>query len=412
MKKRYIAPIVALSLSLLYIGADLAGLVPPSKIDALAEFGRRTLFVSSGGETEAQWLQNDRQNFTCVFESKEYGHYCGFDIRVGDGHDRSKDLSSFTHLQVKLVFLGDGDHIRMIFRNAFSDPSVAPEGKQQDLLLPIENGLNEIFVSFDEFTVPQYWIDKYPELDEVYLNPERDNVAHMGFFYEEPNATGVHEFRIEEFFVINLWQESLNKLAYILSPVMLLTIALMRILQYTQNRIPRTVVDPDAVGDIRLEFEKLINDRTSELDVYDTTCGLPSRVTTYALLERYAENHALSNLLIMAVSLDNYHHIKSKYGVEVARQCQLAASITVKLSAGKQGVVCSWQPSQMLILLPNILAPRVQKIASEIRRQARLTEFSKHSLPLELSITVTSVSSIEDFSVEFDQASQNGQEDF
>lgn len=407
MKKRYITATVGLAISLLYIIADLTGHLPSSKIDAFTEFGLRSLFVSEGGQTTAHWSQYDRQTFSCVFESKEYGHYCGIDIRVGDGREYGEDLSEFTHLQLKFVLQGDGSYVRINFRNAFDDISVAPDGKQMDILKPIKEGLNEFFIPLDSFTIPQYWLDKHPDLGESYLNTERDNVTHMGLFFEEPNVIGAHEFRIEEFVVVNKWQNLLNKIAYILFPVTLLTTALMLTIRYINSRPQPAPIDPKSKGDIRLECEELLKTQTSELDVYDLTSGLLSHDITVVLLKTYAEKYYLSNIIVLAISLNKYDAVKTQFGMEVAKEYRLAASMAVKSRINKQGVACSWNESKFIVLLPQVMAPHIRKIIESIHREAISGTFSRHSLHVDLSVDVSSISSPEDIQTAFDDTEKD-----
>lgn len=394
-------------MSLLYIIADLTGLTPPPRIDAFTEFGLRSLFVSGGGKTRAQWSQHDRQSFSCTFENKEYGHYCGIDIRVGDGREYGEDLSEFTHLHLKFVFHGDGNDVRINFRNAFDDISVAPDGKQHDIPQPIKEGLNEFFLPLDSFTIPQYWIDKHPDLEESYFNTERDNVTHMGLFFEEPNTIGTHEFRIHEFSVVNRWQNILRKIAYVIFPITLLATAIPLILHYVRERPRRAPPDPKPRGDIRLECEELLKSQTSELDIYDLTSGLLSRDIATALLNRYAEKYSLSEIVALPVSLNKYDEIKTQFGIEVAKEYRLAASMVIKSSVNTKGVSFSWNESQLLVLLPHSMTSNAKKITGDIHRQARVGKFSQHNLPLDLSVGISAISTLEDLQTTINHAAKN-----
>lgn len=406
MKKRYIAATVGLTISLLYIIADLAGLLPPSKINALSEFGLRSLFVSDKGKTKAQWSQHGRQSFSCFFENKEYGYYCGIDIRVGDGREHGEDLSKFTHLKLKLIFLGDGNQVRINFRNAFDDISVSPDGKQHDIPQPLKKGLNDFFIPLDSFTIPHYWINKHPDLDESYLNTQRDNVTHIGLFYEEPNVTGEHEFRIEELVIVNRWQSLLRTIAYIMFPATLLIAIAPPIIHRIRNRPDRSHPDSKPKGDIRIECEELLKRQTSELDIYEVTSGLLSQKITLTLLKSYAEKYSLSDIVILTISLNKYDQVETQFGIEAAKEYRLAASIAVKSSVNQQGVTCSWSESQFLVLLPHVMAPHAKRIADDIRREARAGKFSQHNLALDLSVRVTSISTLDDFSTAFNHTAK------
>lgn len=397
MRHLSIGAALGFCISLIYTGLSLLDVIPPSAKDAFADFGLRSLFVDHTEKTQAEWLDPGRHSFACAFKQNIYGYYCGLDIRVGDGRQQGEDLTHFSHIRLKVIQRGEGQYLRINYRNAFADKSKSLEGKQLEITRPITTGLNEFKLPLDKFKVPYWWIDAHPHLNETDLNQQRDNVTHIGFYYEEPKTTGTHEFEILEFRVFNNRLQILDTMAtltLLTSSLILATLIVINLLRKPRRSKP---VDSKPKGDIRILCEEHKKSRSSELDIYDPITGLLSQSTTINLIEQYGQDYSFSGMMLILIVLDDYDAVKSEQGTHVASEYRSTTSLILKSCIAELGVACNWDESRQLVLLPLATASNAKRFTTQIGKKCGAANYGHQALSLNVSVSIVSLSAREAF---------------
>lgn len=177
-------------------------LMPPSfaeEVDLLVIGLSSSLFTDNTSATSAAWLAADKSAFSCNFQSKGSGKYCGVGIVLDRGGKSGLNMTEFNYLRLSIDYQGPARELGVGFRQAISAPASDPYGKPTQIVLPLRQGSNTFEVPLDEFRVLELWKEKNQALPVEQLSNERSNVLNIGIAVETPMEPGEHIFSLLEF---------------------------------------------------------------------------------------------------------------------------------------------------------------------------------------------------------------------
>lgn len=329
--------------------------------------GARTIYTDQTGKTQANWVDGELTTFKCDFATEEYGYRCGLDITFGNGSQNGIDLRNYSSIYLEMRYSGSSRFFRISFRDAFEDYQLAPEGKQSQIVLGLNNDLNKIHIPMSDFEVPHWWKERHPHIDKSLLESTRGNVTHVGLDIQTPMKTGTHEFKIVKFCAVKDTIASpafivLIALASISFPAALLL--LVRYYQLKKRKQP-------SKNDIKILLHQFDELRTKEetqqnSDAYDPITRLVTREASIEAMNSYTLQRPIVGMTIVIIEATGYRSTEDDLQQVASPQSKITSSIAVKMHISDHDIPISWRDNRILILFPNASPAKIRKIIKRI----------------------------------------------
>ncbi len=368
----------------LTIGA-IAGydLIPPVRFD-VTRIPADAIVLSSTpvpGRAEAgEWLDAGKRRLRCHYPpgSDEPQYYCAVNYFVGSSPGDGLDLSTYTHVEVRVVYKGDVPKLRLFARHF--DPRYSTLGdtnstKYNSVFLATQDLRAPVSLSVEEFTVAEWWRLQY-KLPRELARAELGNVVTVGLDFSYPMTEGVHDLEVQE---ITFVRPGLSRETWYLGilSVWLVGIVLYSLLQLRTYRIERRLLQNEAE---RYRTRATTDPLTLALNRHGLEQGW-SRLLAGATP---APGHALA---LLVLDIDHFKRVNDSCGHAVGDRVlhDLAALLRRQLRPGDWLV--RWGGEEFVVLLPGVRADHAAALADDLRRAVESHAFGS-GVPAPVTVSV------------------------
>jgi diguanylate cyclase (GGDEF)-like protein len=358
-------------------------LIPPVRFDVTrvpnAETGLSFTPVPGRAQT-GEWLDDSRRRLRCHYPpgTNQPDYYCAINYFIGTSPDHGRDLSGYTHVEVKAVYKGDVPKLRLFARHfdaRYSTVSDTNSSKYNSVFLSTQDLREPLSLSVKEFTVAEWWRLMY-NLPRELAQAELGNVVSVGLDFSYPMTEGVHDLEVKE---ITFVRPRLSRETWYLGilTVWLAGIVLYALLQLRTYRAERRSLQKEAE---RYRTRATTDPLTQALN----RLGFEQRWTRLLAGASAVPEHSLA---LMVLDIDHFKRINDSCGHDTGDRVlrELAALLRRHLRATDWLV--RWGGEEFVVLLPSVRAGHVPALAENLRKAVEAHAFESGE-PVTVSVGV------------------------
>lgn len=377
-------------------------------------------FYSSGeaaGKPNAYWLDSEKGLWRCNRPEDDKTQYfiCSFNaIFFPDQKNQGLDLRDYTHLKIKLKFLGNAKKLRISLRNfdpAYSKVDDSGSSKFQSVILHTKDFESEVSISLSEFVVADWWLSQY-DIPRALSAPDMSNIATMGMDYVEDLQPGNQDIQIERIELVGGWISAENWYLLILGCWMsgIFIFAVARLIQLqTQTKHDVKVINELSKNNAELQQE---TDRFRRLSTVDPLTqaynrfGIDQIVSALMIcnIER-EQNRNAPNFALIVLDIDFFKRINDRRGHDAGDRVLQEISQIVNKAIRPQDFLGRWGGEEFVVILPNTTKEFALAMAEKIRLTIYDTVFEPQDpLAVTASFGISDRLADEDFATTFKRA--------
>lgn len=402
MKRATIALLLALTA---WAAASLLAFLSHRTINLMEEFGILSVYHDSSAFTAINWLDENKNGFTCLFLKTGSEHRCGLNVQVGDGTVRGGDFRGFSTLRLAIQYRGAGELLRVSYRHALANAQ-ANLAKFHEFHIPIREGIYIYEMPFDGFVVPEWWISRHPMEAAATYASERSNVVHIGFDLENPSSLGQHHFNVVEFSAVSRWLNVTNAGMWAVASLGYLLLVGF-VYNFFRLRSKLQASSEEMFGLLRkLEKADTESAHFKKLSMYDSLTGLLNRRAALDLIDNYSHRNSLAGTALLVMDIDLFKEVNDRYGHDLGDEVlkKLAGVIRASLREGDAAV--RWGGEEVVIICPKTMQFSAVRVAEKLREEIKKLRFSEASLTITASFGVAEIMRGESFDYAFRRADQ------
>ncbi len=224
-------------------------------------------------------------------------------------HSQFIDFNAISHLKIRFSYRGKAKQLRLYLRNANTRTSNATiSTPHQFLSLTLEqHEFNQpITLSTEEFSVPQWWLNK-ADPDTHLRKPRFDNIFQVGLDVLGHAPEDKHFFAVEEITLLKPWLPS--KVVYFYLSLMWLSLIAIEWLA----RLHKTVRSSQSTHGLLPILEEHIDDLEKK-EHRDELTGLFNRKGVSKVTDILFTSYPPLPLSIIAMDIDYFKHINDAHG--------------------------------------------------------------------------------------------------
>ena len=247
-------------------------------------------------------------------ESENYSQYSQLQTPqvAQDGevdHSQFMDLNAINHLKVRFSYRGKAEQLRLYLRNAnerTSNATVSTPHQFLSLTLEQHEFNRPIFISTEEFSVPQWWLNKTDSTTHS-RRPKFDNVFQIGLDVLSHAPEDKHFFAVEEITLLQPWLPS--KTIYFALSLLWLGLIIMEWFA----RLHKTFKNNQSTHGWLPILEEHADDLDKE-EYHDELTGLFNRKGISKVTDILFTSYPPLPLSIIAMDMDYFKHVNDAHG--------------------------------------------------------------------------------------------------
>lgn len=373
-------------------------------------------FFYSSDPSAAFWLDEQANQWRCVYPEIEIGEHfiCSFVVLLEQAPNQGLDLSSYSHLHLKLKHTGSANWIRLYIRNfdpAYSTEEDVNSTKFNAINFHIQELKQELQIKLDEFNVAEWWLRDY-SIPRKLAASDLHNAVTLGIEYAEGTGAGNQDIQIEKVEFVGEWINAENWYLLILACWMLgiLIYAITKLIQLHQQ----TRHDVMVINELNSNNEqlKLETDKFRRLSTVDPLTQAYNRfgidqivATLTAFSKDKSEQQNSPDFALMIIDIDHFKRINDRRGHDTGdRVLQNIAAITSKCINAKD-FLGRWGGEEFIVIMPHTRKEFALALAEKIRLTIHDTVFEPDDpLSITASFGVSEKLADEDFATTFKRA--------
>ncbi|MDO3387703.1 GGDEF domain-containing protein [Gilvimarinus sp. SDUM040013] len=365
---------------------------------------------TEGGGTLGEWIDQENLSFRCIrFNMELPSTYCGVSLELtldpGD-FTRGIDFSHYDTLLLDIDINSDQSRISLIFRNFNPDYSDASDfNSTQHISLPLRvRDLDQpIAISFDEFSVSEWWLVNR-DIEREYTQPDFSNVVLMGIDARDRLNGGVHEFTINQ---VTLSGDMVKAETWYLAILLTWIIGMVLYLLYNAVYWRKQARGSEKkFRHLASRHRELRGEAASlkSLSERDTLSGLPNRRALTSAFEKL-DMAAVQPMAFILIDIDHFKRINDRRGhSEGDRVIREVSNILLNNTRGDD-LLARWGGEEYLLVCPATNSAQSLMIAEKIRHRVFSSEFFvEQPMAVSVSLGVAQMRDGESFESVFDRA--------
>lgn len=155
--------------------------------------------VQDGGNTVTRWIDKENLVWECELGQAYDFPFCGMQIFFSDSYMQGKDLTNYTHVNLRLRYQGNAQSFRIFFRNsnpAYTRPNEIRSTKFNMAELDTRKGPDYENIQLSHLRVADWWLLLY-ELEMEHSQIEFTNVGLIEIQTGSGLKNGVHRLQLE-----------------------------------------------------------------------------------------------------------------------------------------------------------------------------------------------------------------------
>ena len=361
--------------------------------------------ANSGGSSEASWVDEKKGHWKCsLIESDSYP-YCGVSINFSRIPYKTIDAEKYRAMQVVLKYKGPADKVRISLRNhndLYSDKNLIETTKFHSVNLRTSDLVSETSISMHEFSVADWWKDKY-DIPRSLSTPEFTNLVSIGIDQASPVVFGDHEYQVVSLRFVGDWISAETLYISIIIGWMLILVleAIKWFLALREKSL-------DSIN--RLSELKVESDKYKALSSTDTLTGVANRggFTKKLELINNGNNHQLLGYAVMVLDIDHFKSINDEHGHFVGDDILKEFAERVSTFIRAEDSFARWGGEEFIILARLKTLGSEYILAEKIRSKIEDSNFgADKSIKITVSIGVAVSKAGDSFDELFKQADSN-----
>lgn len=369
------------------------------------------------GTPAAFWVNQEQNLWRCIYPEDDKSEYfaCSFNFLFGTREQAgAEDLSGFTHINLKLNYLGSANKLRLYIRNsnpAYSKPDDANSTKFHALTLDTKDLNQEIQINLDEFFVADWWVGQY-NVPRNLSHPEFTQSVSMGIDFLEGLQPGSHDMQIEKIEFVGDWVSAENWYLFILGCWML-GVSIYAITKLIQLR-QQTKHDVAIINKLNSNNEllQLETDKFRRLSTVDPLTqaynrfGIDQIVATLIIFNKEKdENQNSPEFSLMIIDIDHFKRINDRRGHDAGDRVLQKISAIINKGIRPQDFLGRWGGEEFIVIMPSTRKEFAIALAEKIRLMIYDTVFeTDNPLSVTASFGVSDKRADEDFASTFKRA--------
>ncbi len=381
-----------------WLGATAVASMSERTYQLMDTGGVRTLYSDRSPATALNWLDRERQGFSCLLTLTTGVRYCGMNVQLGDGARQGIDFSAYSKLRLEVEYKGPAEKFRMYFRNVVDDPNFT-DTKYHEVDVPVRRGSYIYEIPFDAFEIADWWIELMQVRDRPdILKGSWDQVVHIGFDVTTPTSVGQHYFNITEFSVVAPWLSANTRTLWAVGS---LTYFVVVGLLYNFFRLRTELKErhDEMFGLLRkLQEADTESAHFKRLSMYDPLTGLLNRRAAQDLVDEFAQHNSLTGTAVVVMDIDHFKQVNDTYGHEVGDEALKSISKVVQNAVREGDAAVRWGGEEIVIICPRTSFDGALRVAEKLRDEIKELRFSAEDLRLTASFGVANIRHGESFS--------------
>lgn len=357
-----------------------------------------------GSNARIEWIDQSTHSWRCKVEEHDTYLNCSFALILAANPGHGWDLTSYSHMNIKMNYSGNARKVRISLRNfdpRFSTEADANSGKYHSTVLRPDDFNKRISVNLTEFTVADWWLDQF-DLPRQLARPDLSNVIHLGVEFVESLPIGNHDVSLEEIsfsgklisaedlylYILGLW---------VLTSLILLIIRVLMLRRETRHA--RVRISELSDTNSRLLSEK---DRLRVLSHVDALTGAFNRYAINKAVEQLAQDSRQQITALILIDVDNFKRINDRRGHAVGDQVLKQLAMVVMNNIRNEDIFGRWGGEEFILLCPNTSLDNAGYFAEKLRQIISDAHFGEEKpLAVTASFGVGIINPGEDFGTAF-----------
>lgn len=333
--------------------------------------------VETPDSSPAFWVDQSKGHWRCVYPQEENApHYsCSFNLQFGETVDRGIDLSSYSHMRVKLKYSGNAEMIRIFVRNfdprysRLEDPNST---KFQSIILQKQDVANEILISLEEFVVGDWWLGNY-NIPRHLARTQMDNASTMGIDYVDGKKPGNNDIEMIKIEFVGGWVSAESWYFSILACWMvgLFIFAIAQLIYlHRQTKRDGQVITQLNKTNAELQLEKDQFRRLSTVDPLTQAYnrfGIDQIVSSLTGSDAERKIRHAPELALIIADIDHFKRINDQYGHDAGDRVLQRVADIINRSIRPQDFLGRWGGEEFVVILPNTTKEFALAMAEKIR---------------------------------------------
>ena len=332
-----------------------------------------------GSDTQIGWIDQSAHSWRCEVKEPDAYLMCTFAVLLAVDPDQGWDLTSYSHLNIKLNYSGDARKVRISLRHfdpRFSSEEDANSSKFHSTILRPDDFNKAVSVSLTGFTVADWWLDQF-DLPRHLAHPDLSNVVYLGVEFIESLSVGNHDVTLEEIsFSGNLISAEdlyLHILGlWVLTSLILLTVRVLMLRRETRHA--RVRISELSDTNSRLLSEK---DRLRTLSHVDALTGAFNRYAIDKAVEQLAQNSRQQSTALILIDVDHFKRINDRRGHAVGDQVLKQLAMVMMSNIRNEDIFGRWGGEEFILLCPNTSLDNAGYFAEKLREIISNTHFGE-----------------------------------
>lgn len=382
-----------------WLGLTIAVSLSERTYQLLDEDGLRSLYSDKGLGTALNWIDKNKNGFSCLFLQGSGVRYCGMNIQLGDGVRKGIDFSEYSKLRLGVEYIGPAEKIRIFFRNVVQDTDLTQDSKFHQVEIPIRNGAYRYEIPLDNFDVALWWLESKNLLDvpEHHI-AQRDSVIHLGFDIETPVPVGQHYFNVENFSLVTPWFQRTSIIWWALGSIVYFVVVGF-IYNFLRLRTQLEQHHNEMFGLLKkLEVADTESAHFKRLSMYDPLTGLLNRRAAMDLVEEFARHNSLVGTGLVVLDIDHFKQVNDTYGHDLGDEVLQRAGAVVQQVVREADAAVRWGGEEIVVICPKTNLEGAYRVAEKLQAAIKQLSFSHSDLTISASFGVANIRQGESFS--------------
>lgn len=399
----------------LWSAITLLATLSERKLNIFGDPVARSAYSSHDEYTSLNWLDPNRESFTCLFLRSDGSRRCGLDIGLGDGRRSGLDISQFNIARLAIKYEGPADKLRFSFRNAYKEVNTAiatteysyiDNAKYHSTILPLRGGAYVYDIPLDSLKVPSWWISQSHMADDDKGSPDRSNVIRVGFDVETPMPVGQHFFHVLGLTLVAPWLSAANAGWWLaLSAFYFVIVGIIYNVFCLKSHIQEHQEEMfGLLGKLKEANNKSAHFKT--LAMYDPLTGLLNRRAALDLVRDFSLRNSLAGTALVLLDIDHFKRVNDSYGHDIGDEVLQSVSELILQSLREGDAAIRWGGEEILVICPRTRQEGAESVAEKLRMQIAALRFPPHELTITASIGVASIAASDTFDQAFKRADE------
>ncbi|TVZ37728.1 diguanylate cyclase (GGDEF)-like protein [Alteromonadaceae bacterium 2753L.S.0a.02] len=365
--------------------------------------------VFSNGNSEASWVDENRQIWQCKLGAKFYTPYCSMRVSVIDEGWQGIDLSAFDTMTIWASYKGPGKTLRFYLRNRHPDyyeVSDDTSTKYNMVEIPVEQLETGFTLKMKDFSVADWWlVSKKIPLEKSH--PEFNDVIYIEVQTGSAETSGTHTIQLRKI----LWRgevisdETLYKGMVVSWSILIFVLLLYRMIAL-KVELTRNMKHQQELVAIN-KLLNLQNKQFEDLAKTDQLTGLLNRIgireALYDGLNRWKEKRTPFSFVL--IDIDHFKSVNDTFGHDVGDRILKESSALFANNIRRSDFLARWGGEEFILVCPDTDLYQAQVLAELLRKKLEDTELhSEQKITASFGVAALSKPSLDDLFKRADEA--------